>query len=183
MTKPEGKVHGIGAQFGSARELYEAAQKARDAGFIRWDVYSPFPIHGMDAAMGLGNSRVSTFSLIGGCIGFCVAFTLVYYTGYIDYPLTVQGKPYFAFEPTFPVFFELTILHTAFFTLGGMFLLNLLPRLNHPVFNWDLFKKVTSDGFFMVIEAIDPKFDDAETAKFLQELGGTDITVIREDAE
>jgi hypothetical protein len=183
MTKPEGRVYGLGAQFKNAQELYVAAQKAHAAGFIRWDVYSPFPIHGMDAAMGLGRSCVSTFSLVGGCIGFCVAFILVYYTGYIDYPLTVQGKPYFAFEPTFPVFFELTILHTALFTISGMFILNLLPRLNHPVFNWDLFKKVTSDGFFVVIEAIDPKFDEDGTAKFLEELGGTDITVIREDAE
>jgi len=172
------KIHGIGAQFDSARDLYLAAQKVRDAGFKRWDVYSPFPIHGMDAAMGLKGSRVSFFSLCGGITGALSAFVLVYYTSAINYHLVVQGKPYFAFEPTFPVFFELTILLTAFFTVGSMLAMNLLPRLNHPVFNWEKFSRVTDDGFFLVIESSDPLFSEKETPALLGSLGGRNVEKI-----
>jgi len=177
-----GKLYAIGAQFASASELYHAAEKVRDAGFRRWDVHSPFPIHGMDDAMGLGPSRVSFFSLLGGATGLASAFNIIYYTSQINFKLVVQGKPYFALEPSFPIFFELTILCTAFFTLFSMLILNLLPRLNHPVFNWDLFSKVTDDAFFIVIEAEDPLFDKAKTGEFLQKLGGQNISQIQHDS-
>jgi hypothetical protein len=182
MSSPDqARVFGMGAEFETATALYEAAKKMRDRGYTHWDTHSPYPIHGMNEAMGLGPSRVSAVSLLGGVIGAILAFALVYYTAYIDYPLVVQGKPYFAFEPTFPIFFELTILLTAFGTLIGMLVFTLLPRLNHPVFNWDRFKKVTDDGFFLIVEARDPLFSEIESAEFLEKIGGTHVTVIRED--
>jgi hypothetical protein len=177
---PMNKLYGIGAQFDSARSLYQAAQKVRDAGFRRWDVYSPYPIHGMDDAMGLKGSKVSFFSLLGGITGSLTAFVLVYYTSAVNYHLVVQGKPYFAFEPTFPVFFELTILLTAFFTVGSMLALNLLPRLNHPIFNWEKFASVTDDGFFLVIESTDPLFSEKETPRLLESLGGSHVERIED---
>lgn len=179
----QGKLFGMGAEFKSAKELYHAAEVFRDAGYKRWDVYSPFPIHGMDDAMGLGRSKLSFFSLCGGITGLTTAFVLVYYTSYLDYPLVVQAKPFFAFEPTFPVFFELTILMTAFATIGALLGMNLLPRLNHPLFNWDRFAKVTDDGFFLAVEAADPLFTEEETKALLEKAGGTRITLIHEDAE
>lgn len=173
---------GTGAQFGSARELYEAAQKVRDRGFREWDVYSPFPIHGMDDAMGLGRSMLSFFSLCGGIFGFTNAFILVYYTGAIDYPTFVQAKAPFAWEPTFPVFFELTILFTAFFTIGSFLALNGLPRWHHPVFNWELFcEKAGDDGFFIVVESKDPLYEEQDIEAFLKEIGGTNVTVIADE--
>jgi len=175
------KVFGMGAEFKSAKALYHAAEVFRDAGYQRWDVYSPFPIHGMDDAMGLGRSRLSFFSLCGGIVGLLSAFVLVYYTSYLDYPLVVQGKPYFAFEPTFPVFFELTILMTAFATVGALLGMNLLPRFNHPVFNWDRFAKVTDDGFFLVVESGDPLFSESETRGLLKKSGGSSITLIYDE--
>jgi hypothetical protein len=178
MTSEKKELFGMGAQFKSARALFEAAQKVRDAGYKRWDVHTPYPIHGMDDAMGLKRSKVSFFSLCGGITGSLVAFTLVYYTSGVEYPLVVQGKPYFAFEPSFPIFFELTILLTAFFTVGSMFALNLMPRFNHPAFEWDRFAKVTDDGFFIIIEAGDPLYDEGRTADLLGQLGGEHITRI-----
>jgi len=175
------KTYAIAAQFDSAKDLFHAAEKVRDKGYQSWDVHSPFPIHGMDEAMGLKRSRVSLFSLIGGCCGCLTALFLVYYTGKIDYPLIVHGKPYFAFEPCFPIFFELTILITAFFTVGSMFVLNLMPRFNHPVFNWDKFAQATDDGFFVVIEAKDPRFQSEQvTENFLKEIGGKNVSRIEE---
>jgi hypothetical protein len=173
----------LGAEFPSAAALLEAAKKIYAHGFKKWDVYSPFPIHGMDHAMGFKRSRVSLFSLIGGFTGLTTGFVLIYYTSALNYPLIVQGKPYFALEPSLPIFFELTILLTAFGTILGLLLLTLLPRLHHPVFNWDRFQRATDDGFFLVLEVADPKFDPTASRQLLQGMGGTHITEIYQDPE
>ena len=77
MRTPSGnKVYGIGAEYPSAAALYDAAKIVRDAGFKRWDVYSPFPIHGMDGAMGLGKSWLSAVVLVGGTCGLLTAAIL-----------------------------------------------------------------------------------------------------------
>jgi len=183
MSQPTSSLFGLGAEFSSARALLEAAKKIHSLGFRKWDVYSPFPIHGMDHAMGFRRSRVSLFSLIGGCTGLSVAFILIYYTSAINYPLIVQGKPYFALEPSLPIFFELTILLTAFGTVLGLLLLTLLPRLHHPVFNWDRFQRATDDGFFLVLESTDPRFDTISSRQLLQGIGGLHITEIFQDPE
>ena len=183
MSQPTSSLFGLGAEFSSAGALLEAAKKIHSLGFRKWDVYSPFPIHGMDHAMGFQRSRVSLFSLIGGCTGLSVAFILIYYTSAINYPLIVQGKPYFALEPSLPIFFELTILLTAFGTVLGLLLLTLLPRLHHPVFNWDRFQRATDDGFFLVLESTDPRFDTTSSRQLLQGVGGLHITEIFQDPE
>ena len=176
-------LYGLGAEFSTAAALLEAAKKIYAHGFKKWDVYSPFPIHGMDHAMGFKRSRVSLFSLIGGFTGLTTGFVLIYYTSALNYPLIVQGKPYFALEPSLPIFFELTILLTAFGTVLGLLLLTLLPRLHHPVFNWDRFQRATDDGFFLVLEVADPKFDPSASRQLLQGIGGTHITEIYQDPE
>ena len=183
MNRSEKSLHGLGAEFPSAASLLHAAKKVQALGFRRWDVYSPFPVHGMDHAMGFKRSRVSLFSLIGGFIGLGTAFALIYYTSALNYPLITQGKPYFALEPSLPIFFELTILLTAFGTVLGLLLLTLLPRFHHPVFNWDRFQRVTDDGFFIVLEAADPQFSNEASRKVLQEIGGTHISEIFQDPE
>jgi hypothetical protein len=176
-------LYGLGAEFSSAAALLEAAKKIYAHGFKKWDVYSPFPIHGMDHAMGFKRSRVSLFSLIGGFTGLTTGFVLIYYTSALNYPLIVQGKPYFSLESSLPIFFELTILLTAFGTVLGLLLLTLLPRLHHPVFNWDRFQRATDDGFFLVLEVADPKFDPTASRQLLQGMGGTHITEIYQDPE
>jgi hypothetical protein len=183
MNHPAKTLYGLGAEFHSAAALLEAAKKIYAHGFKKWDVYSPFPIHGMDHAMGFKRSRVSLFSLIGGFTGLTTGFVLIYYTSALNYPLIVQGKPYFALEPSLPIFFELTILLTAFGTILGLLLLTLLPRLHHPVFNWDRFQRATDDGFFLVLEVADPKFNPTASRQLLQGIGGTHITEIYQDPE
>ena len=174
------KIYGMGVQFESAADVYRAALKLRDLGFKRWDVYSPFPIHGMDAAMGLKSSFVSLFTLLAGIGGAVGALGLIFYASAVDYPLVVQGKPPFSIEPTFAIIFEVVIMATAFTTVGAVLLLNLLPRLNHPIFNWDRFSSVTDDGFFVVIESGDVLFNETETRKLLEDLGGKNVELIRE---
>ncbi|HEX8373463.1 MAG TPA: DUF3341 domain-containing protein [Chthoniobacterales bacterium] len=176
------KIYGLGARFSSAAEIYEAAKKVRDKGFRRWDVHTPYPVHGMDAAMGLKHSILGKLVFCGGLTGFITAICLEFIPSSFIYPLIVHGKPYdiFTVPAFFPIMFELTILFSAFTAVGGMFLLNGLPRWHHPVFNWDGFGRFSDDGFMMIIEAADPKFTEVGTSEFLTELGAKDITLIHE---
>lgn len=181
---PNGPVYGIAAEFSSARDLYQAAEKIRDAGFQRWDVFSPFPIHGMDEAMGLRRSVLGKIVFLGGLTGFLTAVTLQFGPTSFLYPLIVAGKPtnLFTVPAFFPIMFELTILISAFTAVLGMLIMNGLPRLNHALFNWDRFKKVTEDKFFVAIESGDPKFSEPAIRELLESLGGTNITLIHGDA-
>lgn len=182
MAETTRKVYGIGAEFPNVSALYHAAEKVRDKGFKRWDVHSPFPIHGMDQAMGLGKSWLSAVVLCGGIGGLLTAIILEFYPSWIDYPLIVHGKPFnWATVPAFfPIMFELTVLCSAFTTVFTLLVFNQLPKWYHPVFNWDRFTKVTDNGFFIVIEARDPQFSEAGTRTFLEELGGAHVTLIHD---
>jgi hypothetical protein len=184
MRTPAGhKVYAMAAEYPSAAALYEAAKRVRDAGFKRWDVYSPFPIHGMDEAMGLGKSWLSAVVLIGGITGLLTAVTLEFGPSWFIYPVIVHGKPYdWRTVPAFfPIMFELTILISAFFAFFAWQIMNGLPRWYHPLFNWDRFSRVSNDGFFLAIEARDPRFTEIEARELLESTGGQHITIIHED--
>lgn len=167
--------YGIIAAFDTTPELYQACEKVRDAGYSQWDALTPFPIHGLDAAMGLRRSKVPRFSLAGGITGFCTGMTLIWWANSYEYPLIVGGKPYFSPMFAFPISYELTILFTAFATISGMFLLNKLPMHYHPVMKAPQFVRAMDDRFYIVIEANDPKFNATATRDLLVKIGGKDI--------
>jgi hypothetical protein len=177
VSKP---VFGLIAEFPSARALYEAAEKVRDEGFKFWDVHSPFPIHGMNKAMGLGKSTLGYIIFCGGFLGFTTAVLLEYIPSSFLFPLIVHGKPVnvFTVPPFFPIMFELTVLISAFTAFFGVFILNRLPRLHHPLFDHEPFSRVTTDAFFLVIESADPKFSETETREFLEAIGGKEVTAL-----
>jgi hypothetical protein len=177
------RPYGIAAQFDSAADLYHAAEKLREAGYTKFDVFSPFPIHGMDQAMGLRRSVLGKIIFCGGLTGFTTAVCLEFIPSSFLYPLIVAGKPtnLFTVPAFFPIMFELTVLFSAFTTVIGMLIMNGLPRLNHPMFNWERFKKFSDDKFFCVIEAQDPKYSERGAQDVLQSLGGQHITVVHED--
>src|SRR4051812_37998049 len=184
MKTPYGhEVYAMAAEYPSAAALYEAAKMVRDAGFKRWDVYSPFPIHGMDGAMGLGKSWLSAIVLCGGITGLLTAAVLEFGPSWGLYPLIVHGKPYdWRTVPAFfPIMFELTILFSSFAAFFAWQIMNGLPRWNHPIFNWDRFKRVSNHGFFPAIEARDPRFTEMEARELLERTGGQHITIIHED--
>jgi hypothetical protein len=174
------KHYGIIAAFDTAPEIYHACERVRDAGYSRWDALTPFPIHGLDYAMGLRRSKVPRFSLAGGITGFCTGMSFIWWANAFEYPLVVGGKPYFSPMFAFPVSYELTILFTAFATIFGMFFLNGLPMHYHPVMKAPQFVRATDDRFYIVIESTDPKFNATETRALLQHAGGKDIVEIEE---
>lgn len=175
------RPYGIVATFDSAPSIYHAAEKVRDAGFKKWDCFTPFPVHGLNHAMGLRRSHVPKLTLLGGLTGFTTGMLITWFMGAIDYPLIVGGKPLFSPIFVFPVAYELTILLGAFGTLFGMFLFNLLPRHHHPVFNHERWVSFSDDKFLLMIESSDPQFNLENTRSFLEEIGGQEISEIKDD--
>src|SRR5438874_7124278 len=161
------KSYGMIAEFRTAAAVLHAAQKVRDAGFSKWDVFTPFPVHGMDRAMGLKNSIVGWFSFIGGVSGYTLGMVMIWWMNAYDFPILVGGKPMFSPFGAFPPSYELTILLGSFGALFGMLFLNRLPRLHHPLLKHRRFALATHDRYFIVIETLDPKFAPAETRKLL----------------
>ena len=174
------KPFGLLAEFETAAEIKAAAMKVRDAGYQRWDVFTPFPIHGMDDAMGLRASPVGWFTFIGGVTGFCLGMGMIWFMNAFDYQLVVGGKPLFSPVSAFPISYELTILLGAIGSLVGMFLTNRLPRWHNPVFNSDRFARATHDRFFIVIERCDPKFSETATRQLLEAVGSRHVEMVPE---
>jgi len=169
-------LYGLIARFDSAPEIYHAAEIVRDAGFKNWDCITPFPVHGLDGAMGVKRSNVPKFSILGGITGFTTGMSLIWFTGAFDYKLIVGGKPYFSPLFAFPIAYELTILFTAFATIAGMFILNWLPQHYHPTLKSEQIIRGLDDTFYVVIEARDPKFDLARVKNLLGEAGAKEIS-------
>ena len=174
------RPYGIIAEFDTPAAVMHAAEKVRDLGFTRWDVFTPYPVHGMDKAMGLKNSRVGWFTFIGGVTGYCTGMLMIWYMNAHDYAITVGGKPMFSPIAAFPPSYELTILFGAFGSLFGMLFLNRLPKLYHPLLKCRRFAAVTHDRFFVVIECSDPKYSESETRKLLESTGSKHIEVAEE---
>src|SRR3954471_7938431 len=174
------RPYAIMAEFENPASTLHAAEKVRDQGFRNWDVFSPFPVHGMDHAMGLKNSKVGWFTFIGGVTGYATGMLMIWWMNAVDYPLVIGGKPMFSPHSTFPPSYELTILFGAFGSLFGMLFLNKLPRLHHPLLKNKRFSLVTHDRFFVVVECEDPQYSEVETRKLLEGAGSTHIEVVEE---
>ena len=170
MSEPS-RIHGLLAEFENPGRLIEASRKVRDAGYRNWDTYSPFPVHGIESAMGLRDSRLPWITFFAGATGLGVAILMQWWMNAIDYPIVISGKPLFSLPANIPVAFELTVLFASLATFLGMLGLNKLPQFYHPVFKSERFRRVTTDAFFIAVEAIDPRFDLEETEEFLGSLG------------
>lgn len=179
-TPDGGVVHGVMAEFPTSAAVYHAAEQVRDAGFQKWDVFAPFPIHGIDEAIGMKRTKLPLIVAGGAITGITVALLMQFWMSAVDYPLMVQGKPYGAWEPFVPITFELGVLFSAFASLIGMLALNGLPRWNHPLLKSERFLRVSDDRFVIVIEAGDSKFQGSDTVSMLQGLGATNVELVEE---
>jgi hypothetical protein len=171
---------GLLAEFENTASILHAASLVRDAGYRRWDVFTPFPVHGMDEAMGLRSSKVGWFAFLGGLTGFTTGMLMIWWMNAFDYPIVVGGKPLFSPIFSFPVAYEFTILLGSFGSLFGMLILNRLPKLYNPLFGSTRFHLATHDRFFVVIEATDPKFSETETRRLLESAGSKHIEEVRD---
>ena len=175
------KIYGLMAEFNSPGEVLHAAEKVRAAGFQRWDVFTPFPIHGLDKVMGYKNSLVGWFALAMGGGAFLSGFGLIWFSNAFDYALIVGGKPMFSMPMTFVPSYILMVMGAAIGALVGMFATNQLPRLHHPVLNKARFAQASRDKFIIVIGANDPKFSVVETKLLLESLGGAHVEIVEDE--
>ena len=172
------KVYGVIGEFDDPHELVHAGKKIKDMGYSKLDAMSPFPVHGIDDAIGVPYSKLGWIVICIGLCGTATALGLIYYVGAINYPLVIGGKPLFDFSFSIPVTFELTILFSAFAAFIGMFALNGLPRLYHPSLNYRSAHRASDDRFLLVIEADDPKFNAQQSAEHLRSVGAVNVEVV-----
>ena len=172
------KEYGILARFDNPKALLLAAQEVRDSGFTKFDCHTPYPMHGLDDAMGLKRSILGYIVGAGALGGAAIGLLLQWFASSYDYPIVISGKPYFSWQAYMIITFVMMVLGGALSSLMGMFHLNRMPTYNHPLFNSEIFKKATDDGFFISIESADELYDNDNTVKFLKSIGGLDIEVI-----
>jgi mono/diheme cytochrome c family protein len=172
---------GILAEFDTPESLKAAARRLRDEGFKLWDSHSPFPIHGIDRAMGVRPSRLPWLVLGGGIAGVAGALLMQWWMNAVNYPFRISGKPLFSLPADVPIMFELLVLLGAFAAFGGALVLNLLPQFWHWTFSSQRFARATTDGFFISIDAKDAKFDESAVRALLDSLGAKNIETCREN--
>lgn len=166
---------GLLAEYQTVDDILKAARAVRRAGFTRWDVHSPFPIHGIDHAMGIKPTILPWLVLGGGLTGLTTAIWLQWYCNAYDYPFLISGKPIWSFPANIPVIFELTVLFSALTAVFGMLGLNRLPSLYNPLFKIERFRRATTDRFFLMIDASDNKFSEESTTRLLVDAGAKAI--------
>ena len=171
-------IWGLLARFAGPGDLISAAREVREAGYTRWDTHTPFPVHGLEGAMGLSPSRVPVFVFLLGMGGAAAGMALQWWVSTQAYPLVISGKPFFSWPAFVPIMFECGVLGGALGALGGFFALARLPRPHHELFASESFERVTDDCFFLSIEAEDPRFDAAATAKLLEQVGALELEMI-----
>jgi hypothetical protein len=169
---------GLLAEYANPGELYSAVKSIRKAGYSHIDTFSPFPIHGMDRAMGLGTSPLGYFVIVGGLVGLGLGLLMQWYMNAFDYPWDVSGMPTFAIEQSVPITFEVTILFSALTAVGVMLALNGLPKPYNPLFFSDRFGRATDDGFFLQVSVLDGKFDRSTTADLLRQHGALHVEYV-----
>lgn len=175
------KNYGISAEFDSAAAVLRAAERVRDAGYRRWDVFSPFPVHGLEKVMGLGNSKVGWFSFVFGAGAFIGTMVMIWFMNDFDYPIVIGGKPMFSVPMSVVPSYILLVLAAGVGTFIGMVALNQLPRHHHPLFAKKRFELVSRDKFFLVIGSTDPKFSETGTRRLLEEIGGDHIEIVEDN--
>jgi ActD protein len=174
------RLTGLLGEFEDVSSVVTAAQKTRTAGYKVWDVHSPFPIHGIDAVIGIRPTILPWLVLCGGLTGLCTGLALQWFCNAYDYQLLVSGKPYFSLPANIPIIFECTVLFSALTTVFGMLGLNRLPLLYNPLFKSARFRRVTNDRFFIWIDETDSRFDEAKTEEFLKSVGATAVERIED---
>lgn len=189
------KIVGLCAEFDNVTTLRDAAEKVRDAGYEYWDVHSPFPIHGIDEAMGSKPTILPWLVLAGGLTGCTFGIIMTWWinatqnrmpgplnwVNFQGYQFLISGKPLWSLPANIPVIFECTVLFSALTAVFGMLLLNKLPMLYNPLFRLERFRRVTNDRFFIVIDSGDPEYDEKKTTDLLASAGANVVETVEDE--
>ena len=179
-NETETKMYGILAEFETTAQIYHACEAVRDAGYQKWDAHTPFPVHGLDRAMGLKRSKLPWIVLVFGMTGACSAMFLQWWVSTTAQPVIIAAKPMFSWQAFIPITFEVGVLFSALAAVFGMLALNGLPQLYHSLFRSERFERVTDDKFFISIEVNDPQFDEVKTRTMLEQLGASHVEMVED---
>jgi hypothetical protein len=168
MAKRQSGVAGI---WSCDQELLVAAEKMRLAGYKEFDAITPFPVHGMEEAVGIKRSKIPWVTFFAGVTGCSAGLYMQYWMSAVSWPINVGGKPFFSIPAFIPVTFELTILFAALFSVGTMFFLNGLPKMNPPIIDPNL----TSHKFALWVPDSEVGYSVEKVEAFLKELGAEEI--------
>lgn len=170
------------AEFPDEHSLLEAARKVRDSGYTRTDAFTPFPVHGIDEALGIKPTILPFIVLCAGLTGLCTALLMQWWMNAIDYPYIISGKPLGITPASIPVAFELTILFSAFTSVLGMIFLNGLPRFSNPIFNNAKIDRATDDKFFLYVDARDRYYNRDSVRELLGSTHPESLDEVIEDS-
>ncbi len=157
-------------------ELVEAARKVREAGYKKFDAITPFPVHGLEEAIGIQRSKIPWVTLIMGTTGLLSGLALTYWTSAVDWPINVGGKPFFSGPAFVPVMFELTILFAALSSVIALFAFCGLPKVDPPIIDPDL----TSHKFAIFIPSTEENYDTGRAEQLLRQVGAKEVRHISE---
>ena len=193
-TSSDPKVFGLIGEFDNVDDIVGAANAVREAGYTKIDAHSPFPVHGIDDALGIKPTILPWIVLCMGLMGMTTGLLLTTYTmadwlpipGFVPenlegYKYLISGKPFNSLAGYIPVIFELTIMFSAYTAVFAMFLLNKLPLMSNPLLKSKRFRRATDDRFFIAIEAKDAQFDAQQSAEFVKNLPGCLAVEVIED--
>lgn len=177
----QSKSRGVVAEYDTPDALIAAANRVREAGYTKTDAFSPFPVHGIDQAIGIKPTILPWIVLAAGTTGCLTGLTMETWMNAIDYPYIISGKPYFSLPAFIPVAFELTILFSAFAAFFGQWILNGLPKFSNEMFTSPRFDAATDDKFFLYIDSRDARFNDAGAKTLLGDTKPLTVEDVYED--
>ena len=169
----EKKLYSVSAIFSTPNDIVRAASAVRDAGYTKFDVHTPYPIHGLDRAMGLKETKLGFVTLAAGIMGAAGMISFASWVAVVDYPQVIGGKPYWSWPAFVPVTYEIAVLLAVLGTVGAMIAFFFkFPNISHPLHDTPYMKKVSSSQFGVTIQADDEQFNEKKAKDLLKSLGG-----------
>lgn len=165
---------GMVALFQKPHDLIRAAKMLQSRQTKLFDCFTPYPIHGLDAAMGLPRSRIPLVTLIFGLIGCAAGFYFQYWVSAVDWPLIVGGKPFNSWPAFIPITFECTVLFGGLSTAAALFIICRLPNFKPKILD----PEITNNRFAVFISKQDKMYEEGELKKLLTELGAYEVRVV-----
>ncbi len=178
MRPEKSDIFGLAAEFASPEAILHAVEQVRAAGYREVEAYTPFPVPGVADALGFTSTRIPLLCLVGGILGACGGYFMMWYANVISYPWNIGGKPPNSWPAFIPITFEMMVLGAAIMTILGLLALNGLPMPYHPMFHWDRFELASQSRFFLCIEASDPLFDPQATRTVLEATHPASVTEV-----
>jgi hypothetical protein len=167
-------MHGLVGIFNNPDPLREAAIALRDRKVKKWDAFTPFPVHGLDEAMGLKRSFLPWVTFAGGLFGASFGLLFQIWAAAVDWKLNVGGKPPVSLPAFIPITFECTILFAGLATAAAMIIACRLPNATPLILDSSL----TNDRMALFVAASDPVYDEKEFIQVMKKAGAHEVRVI-----